>query len=130
MVAGDYKLTAMLKLSGTDSVVEIAYRGRPDLTPFVGNSLSLGRNAKANVWHYLDTVKRQSTLLGKVVKNGEWTKCEISVKGVETTINLGGVLAGFFLTPSSPLRNGFAFYLQGADTELRIKDVKIEVDAR
>jgi putative heme-binding domain-containing protein len=130
MIAGDFKLTAMLKLSGADPIVEVAYRGRPDLSPFVGDSLSLGRNAKVNVWHYLDGTKVQSTLLGKIVKTGQWTKCEIAVKGVQSTITIDDVLVMFLPLPPSPHRNGFSFYLQGADSELRVKDVKLEIEGK
>jgi len=64
------------------------------------------------------------------VKTGEWTKCEISVKGAEVMITMDDVLVMFFPAAPSPRRNGFAFYLQGADSELRIKDVKLDVEGK
>ena len=46
---------------------------------------------------------------------------------MQTTITLDDILVMFFLSPPNPARNGFAFYLRGADSELRVKDMKLEV---
>jgi len=131
IIAGDFKLSAMIKVSGSEPIVEIAVRGRPDLIPFIGESLSLGGRSELNLWHYARDAKPVlAGTLGTAVEPGKWTQCWIASKGDRITvgINYGQWSFGPF-SPGSD-RNGFAFYVQGPDSELRIKDLKLETDLK
>lgn len=130
MIAGDFKLSASVKVTGTNPVVEIAYHGRPDLAPFVGEALSLGGSSGINVWKYAKDAKPSASEPGPAIEPGKWAKIEIESKGSEVTIKLNGQTAIFGGTAPLSGRNGFAFYVQGADSELRIKDLKLETSAK
>ena len=131
MIAGDFKLSAMIKVTGSDPIVEIAFRGRPDVTPFVGESLSLGGRSELNLWRYTQGAKPvRAGTLGTAIEPGKWVKWRIISKGPDITVGIdyGQWSFGPF-TPGSS-RNGFAFYVQGPDSELRIKDLKLETDLK
>lgn len=131
MIAGDFKLSAMIEVSGSAPVVEIAFHGRPDLTPFAGESLSLGGRSELNLWHYARDAKPVRTgTLGIAIEPGKWVKCRIASKGGEITVGIdyGQWFFGPFQQGSE--RNGFAFYVQGAESKLRIKDLKLESDSK
>jgi len=131
MIAGDFTLSGMIKVSGTDPIVEIAYHGRPDVTPFVGDSLSVGGPSGVNLWTYSRDAKPTSSgLAGAVVAPGNWAKFRIRWKGKDWDVSLDNGIWFFGGIHPSHDRNGFAFYVQGADSELRIKDLKLETDMK
>jgi putative heme-binding domain-containing protein len=128
MIAGEFKFSAMVKLTGKAPVAEIAYYGRPDQTPFVGQSLSFGGNTGVNSWFYTPGEKpRTAGPTASVVPNGKWTKLEIVSAGDEFRLSVDGQLTSFGGTKTRPPRNGVAFYVLGDDTELRVKDLKLEI---
>jgi putative heme-binding domain-containing protein len=128
MVAGEYKFSAMVKVSGKAPVVEIPYFGRPDLLPFVGESVSMGGSTGVNAWSYDRGAKpRTFGSAEPVVPNGQWTRIEIVSTAHDFGVSFDGKLAFFGGPKVSPNRNGFAFYVLGEDTELRVKDLKLEV---
>jgi len=133
MIAGDYKLSAMVKVTGRAPVVELAYYGRPDLQPFIGESLSFGGPSGVNFWNYTRDAKPETGgPTAAVVKTGEWTPIEIVSQGKENfrvSVGLDGIIS-VGKPVANPGRNGFAFYVLGADTELRIKDLKIEIPSK
>lgn len=131
MIAGDFKLTATIKVSGRAPIVEIAFRGRTDLTPFTGESLSLGGRSEVNLWHYARDAKPvRAGTAGIAIEPGKWAKCWIVSKGAEVTVGIDYGQWSFGPFPPGPERNGVAFYVQGADSELRIKDLKLETDMK
>jgi hypothetical protein len=62
-----------------------------------------------------------------VVQTGKWTKVEIVSVGDEFRLSIDGNIAFFGGTTLRPSRNGFAFYVLGEDTELRVKELKLEI---
>jgi putative heme-binding domain-containing protein len=131
MIAGDFKLSAMIKVSGREPIVEFAFHGRPDVKPFVGESLSLGGRSELNLWNYGREAKPvRAGTAGVAIEPGKWVKLWIASKGEEITLGVDYGQWSFGPLPANQERNGFAFYLQGADAELRIKDLKLETDVK
>ena len=131
MIARDFKLSAMIKVSGSDPIVEIAFRGRPDVTPYVGESLSLGGQSELNLWRYSrDAKPLRAGTVGVGIEPGRWAQCRIVSKDGEITVGINYGQWSFGPTIARPERNGFAFFVRGADAELRIKDLKLETDTR
>jgi putative heme-binding domain-containing protein len=131
MIARDFKLTASIKLTGSDPIAEIAFQGRPDQTPFVGTSLSLGGPSELNLWHYAKDAKPiRSGTAGIALEPGKWAKLSITSKSGQITLGID--YAQWTFTPPLPTsdRNGFAIYLQGANSELHLKDLKLETDTK
>ena len=129
MIAGDFKLSAMIKVSGSEPIVEIAFRGRPDVTPFAGQSLSIGGRSELNLWHYSRDAKPvRAGTAGIAIEPGKWAKCWIASRGAEISLGVDYGQWSFGPFTPGPERNGIAFYLRGADSELRIKDLKLETD--
>ena len=131
MIAGDFTLSAMIKVSGSEPIVEIAFRGRPDMTPFAGESLSIGGRSELNLWHYAEDAKPiRAGTLGVAIEPGKWAKCWIASKGPEIKVGIDYGQWYFGPYPLNPNRNGIAFYLEGAESELRIKDLKLETNMK
>ena len=138
MIAGDYKLSGTIKIKGTNPIVELAYYGRPDVMPFVGESLSMGGPSKVNLWYYRrDAKPKPSDPAPVAIEQDVWTKIVIISKGKEVLVTFAPLpepIKSFgWMDPEvlpSPDRNGFAFYVQGSDSELRIKDLKLETDTK
>jgi putative heme-binding domain-containing protein len=131
MIAGDFKLSATIKVSGSEPIVEIAFRGRSDVTPFAGQSLSIGGRSELNLWRYSRDAKPvRAGTAGIAIEPGKWAKCWIASRGAEIRVGVDYGQWSFGPFTPGPERNGFAFYLQGADSELRIKDLKLETDTK
>jgi hypothetical protein len=128
MIAGEFKFSAMIKLTGKSPVAEISYYGRPDQAPFVGESVSFGGNTSVNSWFYAPGEKpRSAGRTAAVVPDGKWTKVEIVSVGDEFRLSFDGQIASFGGTKLRPPHNGIALYVLGDDTELRVKDLKLEI---
>jgi putative heme-binding domain-containing protein len=131
MIAGEYKWSAMIKVTGKAPVVEIPYYGRPDVTPFVGESLSVGGNTGVNSWVYArDARPRTNGPVGAVVQPGKWTKLEIVSTRDDFKLSIDGSAVFTGGAKLNPNRNGFAFYVLGENTELRVKNLKLEIPQR
>jgi hypothetical protein len=131
MIAGEYKWSAMIKVTGKAPVVEIPYAGRPDVTPFVGESISLGGNTAVNSWAYArDTTPRTNGPAGAVLQSGKWTKLEIVSTRDDFKLSIDGNTVFSGSAKLKPNRNGFAFYVLGDDAELRVKDLKLDIPQR
>jgi putative heme-binding domain-containing protein len=138
MVADKFELTMQVKVSGSDAVAELAFWGRPDLSPFHGWSLSLGGPTPPNLWLYNPAAKMVPLSGATKIAPGEWVKVSITSHGGDVTGSVGAwdfVMAkppehGGQAATSNDVRSGFAFYLRGKDAELQVKDVKLEVAPR
>lgn len=129
MLADHFTLTAQIKVSGDQPAAELAFHGLLATPPFKGVSLSLGGSSLPNVWRY-DLGEKPGTVASSVpVPANQWTTCRIVSNGREVTIALGGQTA-FHLTDTPSGRNAFAFYLQGKNAELRVKELKLEIESK
>ncbi len=126
MIAGDYKLSARLKITGANATAEIVLRGNAGAEGFRGASLSFGGTSPSNVWSYTADGKPQSAGSGPSVGEGKWIACEIESRGAKITVKLDGRDA-FDVPASEAARTVPAIYLFGEGAELAVKDLKIEV---
>ena len=127
-VADNFRLSGQIKVTGVDPAAEIAFWGRPDVSPFQGWSLSVGGPTQPNLWAY--NPKPQLIALSGFpgLPPGEWVKFTFDSRGKDLNGTLGRLTFG--AGTSSAQRNGFAFYLRGKDAELRIKDLKLETEEK
>ena len=129
MLADHFTLTAQIKVSGEQPAAELAFHGLLATPPFKGVSLSVGGQTLPNIWRY-DLGEKPSSVPGTTpVPANQWVPCRIVSNGREVTISLGGQTA-FHLIDTPAGRNAFAFYLQGKNAELRVKDLKLEIPAK
>ena len=126
MIAGDYKMTAQIKVTGAAAAVEIVLRGSAGQEGFRGASLSLGGSAPSNVWIYQDA-KPQAAANGPAIKTGQWIACEIESRGPKITVRLAGKTAVEIPAPNAAARTVPAFYIFGEGAELAVKDLQIEI---
>ncbi|MEO7318298.1 MAG: family 16 glycoside hydrolase [Chthoniobacteraceae bacterium] len=126
MIAGDYKLSAQLKVTGAHAAAEIVLRGSTGQEGFRGASLSLGGGSPSNVWIYKDA-KPQSAANGPAIETGKWIACEIESRGPKITVRLDGKTAVEIPAPDVAARTVPAFHVFGEGSELAVKDLKIEV---
>jgi putative heme-binding domain-containing protein len=124
MIGGDYKLTAQVRLSGTQATGELALRGTPGSGPFRGASLSFGRNMPVGVFRYKGS-SPEAIHGSAVIKEGAWSNLEITAIGEVVRVMVNGTDAIEF-NDAGASRTLPAFYLSGEDAELTIKDLKIE----
>ena len=126
MIAGDFKLTAQIKITGDQAAAEIVLRGRAGDEPFSGVSLSFGGATASNLWLYNAAGKPQPALNGPVVESGKWIACEIVAAGPKMTVKLGGRPAFDFSAPGAETRTIPAFHIFGEGAELALKDIRLE----
>lgn len=129
MLADHFTLTAQIKVSGDQPAAELAFHGLLAAPPFKGVSLSLGGPTPPNIWRYDLGEKPASVPSTAPVPANQWVACRIVSNGREVTISLGGQSA-FHLIDTPAGRNAFAFYLKGKNAELRVKDLKLEVESK
>ena len=127
MIAADFKLSAQLKITGTNATAEIVVRGNAAPDSFRGASLSLGGTSPSNVWTYDTAGKPQRAETGPALESGKWIACEIEARGATVKVKLSGKTAFAFPTPDLDLRTVPAIYVFGEAAELAIKDLKIEI---
>lgn len=124
MLAGDFKLTAQVKVSGSGAAAEIVLHGVPRKGKFAGTSLSFGGAAPANLFDYASQLpKPLPTVIPATF--AEWTRVEIAVTGDKLRLTVGNEPATELAVPAG--RTLPAFYVHGPDAELRVKDLRIEV---
>ncbi len=124
MIAGDFKLTAEVKVAGAGAVAELVLFGAPHDGKFAGYSLSCGGGSAPNFWRYAtDAPKFIASSSGATFAG--WTKLEVTVVKGTASVLVGGELAGRFT--ATPGRTRPAFYLLGDGAELRVRNLKLEI---
>jgi putative heme-binding domain-containing protein len=124
MIAGDFKLTAQVKVSGANAAAELVLHGAPKDGRFAGHSLSLGGAAPANVWDYAPQPPK-SLPLPSPATFADWTPIEVTVAGDKLRVTIGSAPPTEIAISAG--RTVPALYVYGAGSELRIKAVKLEV---
>jgi putative heme-binding domain-containing protein len=127
-VGDEFQFTARIKVRGTHPSAELAFRGRSDVQPFRGWSLSIGGTVPPNLWQYEPKAKFVAMEHASVAAPNEWLEVSIHSTGGEISGTVGHQSFSIGKLPAG--RNGFALYLRGKDAELRMKDVKLEVTAK
>ena len=127
MIAGDYKLSARLKITGATAAAEIVLRGDAGAEGFHGASLSFGGPSPSNVWSYDATTKPQMAANGPAMENGKWIACEIEARGAQVTVKFDGKEALAFSSGDPAMRTVPAIYIFGEGAELAVRDLKMEI---
>ena len=127
-LADDFEFTARIKVSGTNPAAELAFWGRPDVSPFHGWSLSLGGAAPPNLWLYNPQAKLVALSGSENLSIDQWMDVSIHSRGAEINGTVGPL--SFVMARPVAGRNGFALYLRGGNAELRMKDVKLETEPK
>ncbi len=126
MVAQDFRLTAQVRVSGDNTVAEIAFRGVERDGLFEGASLSFGGAGPAEVVKYRRDAAPDRQVAPLRISSGEWTQIQISARGSGVEIEAGGGTLQLEKLPGVP-RSVIGFYVLGPGAELQVKDVKLEL---
>jgi hypothetical protein len=128
-VAGDFKLTALVQLSGADAAGEIVLRGQFTDGGLEGVGLGLGK-APAGLLLHRPPKAPVPVAEAKPLAAEKWTKLEITATGSKVRVTADGAPAAQCDVPEGSSRTVPAFYVSGPGSELRIKDLRIEMLAK
>ena len=124
LLAGDFRLTAQIKVTGPTAAAELVLHGAPQGGKFAGTSLSLGGPAPATLYDYAAQPPKPLPLLTPATF-ADWTPVVIAVTAGKLSIAIAGGPATELPTPAT--RTQPALYIHGAGAELRVKGLKLEV---
>jgi putative heme-binding domain-containing protein len=126
MVAGDYKLTAQVRVTGDKAAAELVLTGARDGQHFLGTSLSFGGPSALNLWEYRAAADPQVTAGKKALSGDGWHTLEIVRKDDQLKVSVDGVLEFEQRDARHRRRVSPSIWLQGDGAELRLKGLKIE----
>lgn len=126
MIAGEYKLSAQIRVTGASAAAEIVLRGSVGPDGFRGASLSVGGGSASNVWLYREA-KPEPAANGPAFESGQWIACDIEARGSKILVRLDGKSAVEIPAPDATMRTVPAFHVFGEGAELAVKDLKIEI---
>lgn len=127
MVAGNFRLTAQIRVTGDQAVAEIAFRGQERDGTFEGAALSFGGAESVDLVKYPRAAAPGKTPTPFRIPTGEWTRIQLIARGdaVELSVGEGDPIAIQGI-PGEP-RSVIAFHVLGAGAEVRIKDLALEL---
>jgi putative heme-binding domain-containing protein len=126
MVAGDYKLTAQIRVTGDKAAAELVLTGARDGAHFLGTTLSFGGPSAINLWEYRAAAEPQVTAGKKALAGDGWHTMEIVRKDDALRVTIDGALEFEQHDARHRRRVSPALWLQGEGGELRVKGMKIE----
>jgi hypothetical protein len=127
MVAGSYKLTAQVQVTGASAAAEVVLTGQQDATAFHGTTLSFGGPSAVNLWEYRAGTDPKMSAGRRALTAGKWHTLEVSRKDEKLTVKLDGEVEFETGDPRYRRHVSPAFWLKGDGGELRMKGLKIEV---
>jgi len=126
MVAGDYKLTAQVQLTGKDAAAEIVLAGERDRTRFHGLTLGFGGPSALALWEYRAADDALAHAGSKSLDDQQWHALEVLRKDGRLTISVDGKKEFDVEDPRHRRRVRPSFHLLGKGAELRVKSLRIE----
>jgi putative heme-binding domain-containing protein len=126
MVAGDYHLTAEVSVRGKQGAAELVLAGEHDAKNFHGTTLSIGGASAVNLWEYRAAGEPQLTAGKKSFADAGWHKIEVTRKDETLRVSIDGAVEFEVRDSRHRRRVHPAFWVQGEETELRVKALKIE----
>src|SRR5215207_5015960 len=131
MSAGDFKLTFKIKLANNAGNSGMQFRSER-LSD--GEAKGYQADVGAGWWGKLYEENGRGLLWKesgeKYVKTGDWNEYEIDAFGPKISTKINGHLCGEIEDPDGSKRGQFAIQLHsGGPTEVRVKDLKLEVQA-
>jgi len=125
LVAGNYKLTAQVRMSG-DAAAEIVVAGERDKTSFHGLTLGFGGPSALALWEYRAAADAIAHAGSKTLDDKQWHALEIIRKDARLTISVDGKKEFDVEDPRHRRHVRPAFHLLGKGAELRVKALRIE----
>ena len=126
MLAGDYKLTAQVRVSGEKAAAEIVLCGERDASGFHGLTLGFGGPSALAIWDYRAASEPKAIAGGKSLDDGQWHALEIVRKGGRVRVSVDGKSEMDLEDPRHRRRVSPGFHLLGEGAELRVKGLRIE----
>jgi putative heme-binding domain-containing protein len=126
MVAGDYKLTAQVKIRGKKAAVEIVLCGERDPSGFHGITLSFGGPSALALVDYRAAADAVIKAGSRTLGDDAWHSLEIVRKGGKLAVSVDGKSEFVIEDPRHRRRVSPSFHLLGEGAELRAKALKIE----
>jgi putative heme-binding domain-containing protein len=125
MVAGNYKFTAQVRISGDDAAAEIVISGERDKTSFHGMTLGFGGPSALALWEYRAASNAVAHAGSKALGDTRWHAIEIIRKDARLTVSVDGKKEFETEDPRHRRNVQPAFHLLGKGAELRVKELKI-----
>ena len=126
MVAGEYKLTAQIRIRGEKAAAEIVLCGEHDASGFHGITLSFGGPSAIALLDYRAAADAAITAGSRALGDDQWHTLEVVRKDKRLTVNVDGKVEFDIEDPHHRRRVSPSFHLLGKGAELRVKAVRIE----
>ncbi len=126
MIAGDYKLTAQVRIRGEKAVAEIVLCGERDASGFHGITLSFGGPTALALVDYRAAADAAIKPGSCGIGDNQWHAIEITRKAGRLTVSVDGKLEFDLEDPRHRRRVSPSFHLLGEGAELRVKALKIQ----
>ncbi len=123
MILGEGRLTAQVKMSGAGAA-EFVLGGTRNGDRFQGSTLSFGGESAMNIWTYAADAPPVSQAIPKVFGQG-WHSLEIQRTHETLSVRIDGAIV--HENKSMNTRTIPSFWLMGEGSELRIKDLRVEI---
>ena len=126
MIAGDYKLSAQVRIRGEKAAVELVLCGERDASGFHGITLSFGGPSALGLVDYRAAKDADIKPGTRALGDDQWHLLEVVRKNGHLAVTVDGRLEFDLEDPRHRRRVSPSFHLLGEGTELRVKAVKIE----
>jgi putative heme-binding domain-containing protein len=126
MVAGDYRLSAQVRIRGEKAAAEIVLCGERDASGFHGITLSFGGPSALALVDYRAAMDAAVKAGSRALGDEQWHSLEIVRKDGKLTVSVDGKAEFQTEDPRHRRRVSPAFHLLGEGAELRVKALKIE----
>ena len=126
MIAGDYRLTAQVRIRGEKAAAEFVLCGERDASGFHGITLSIGGPSALALVDYRaakDALVKPGT---RALGDDAWHALEIARKGGRLAVSVDGKTEFETEDPRHRRRVSPAIHLLGEGAELRVKALRIE----
>jgi len=126
MIAGDYKLSAQVRIRGEKAAAELVLCGERDAASFHGLTLSFGGSSAIALVDYRAAADALIKPGSRALGDDAWHALEIVRKNGRMTVSVDGKTEFDIEDPRHRRRVSPAFRLLGEGAELRVKALKIE----
>ncbi len=125
MIAGDYKLTAQVRIRGEKAAAELVLCGERDATGFHGITLAFGGPSALALVDYRAASEPAKKSGSRALGDDRWHAIEVARKNGKLTVSVDGKVEFENEDPHRRGRVSPSFHLLGGGAELRVKALKI-----
>ena len=126
MVAGEYKLSAQIRIRGEKAAAEFVLCGERDASGFHGITLSFGGPSALALVDYRAATDALIKPGSRALCDDAWHALEVVRKNGRLSVSVDGKVEFDIEDPRHRRRVSPAFYLLGEGAEFRVKALKIE----